>query len=144
MACWVCKNSTEPTESAWSRVLRLALQPLVGQIVEIFLPILRMIPPELEKIIPAVDPGRMQIVEHQTHGIVADWMQFENSHIFFAGDSLALIRRMPLHLGTGTLHAQVFGSQVEALAVLECDGQYFAALVQAQFRRPRLRRAGVH
>src|SRR6266511_2468965 len=51
---------------------------------------------------------------------------------------------MALHLRARTLDAQIFGAQVEGLAVIESDGQRLAVLVQTQFGRPRLRRCVAH
>src|SRR5262244_154566 len=43
---------------------------------------------------------------------------------------------MALHLGARAPDAQIFGAEVERLAVVEGDGQRLAVLVQPQLRRP--------
>src|SRR5262252_1899505 len=99
---------------------------------------------ELEEIIPAVDAGRMHVVEDEPRRVIADRMHFEDADLLLSRDRLALIRRMALNLRARALDAQIFGAQVECLAVVESDGQRLAVLVQAQLGRPRLRRCLAH
>ena len=78
----------------------------------------------------------MQVVEHEPHRVIADRMHFEERNALLAGNGLALVWRMALHLGARTLHAQVFGAEVERFAALEDDCQCLAILVQPQLGRP--------
>src|SRR5208282_5470140 len=66
--------------------LRITREPFVLQLAEIFAPIFLAIAAEFEQIVPAENPGRMQIVENQPHRVIADRMQFQNLHIALAGD----------------------------------------------------------
>src|SRR5262249_50746384 len=83
----------------------LARQPLGGELVEIFLPIALLIAAELVEIVPAVDPGRMHVVEGEPHGIIADRLHLENLHISLAWNGLALVRRVALDLGARAFDA---------------------------------------
>src|SRR5262249_56902568 len=89
---------------------------------------------EPEEIIPAVEAGRMHVVEDEPRRVIADRMHLKDGDILLARDRFALIRRMALNLRTRALDAQIFGGQVEGLAVIEGDGQRLAVLVQAQLR----------
>src|SRR6266481_3420747 len=51
---------------------------------------------------------------------------------------------MALHLGARAPDTQIFGAEVEGLAVIEGDGQRLAVLVQPQLRRPGCRRCVAH
>src|SRR5262249_15168975 len=51
---------------------------------------------------------------------------------------------MTLNLRARAPDAQIFGAEVERLAVIEGDGQRLAVLVQPQLRRPGRRRCVVH
>ena len=79
----------------------------------------------------------MHVVEHEPHRVIADRIHLENGDVLLARDGLALVGGMALHLGARALDAQIFGAQVESLAVVEGDGQRLAVLVQPQLRRPR-------
>src|SRR5262249_12011753 len=85
---------------------------------------------ELEEIIPAVDAGRMHVVEDEPRRVIADRMHFEDADLLLSRDGLALVRRMALNLRARALDAQIFGAEVERLAVVESDGERLAVLVQ--------------
>src|SRR5262249_62207098 len=46
---------------------------------------------EREKVLPAVDPGRMHVVENEPHRVIADRIDLENGDVLLAGDGLALV-----------------------------------------------------
>src|ERR1043166_1039715 len=119
--------------------LRLPRQTFGGKLVEVILPVGVVMTAEVEEIIPTVDAGRMQVVEHEAHGIIADRLHFEDRDISLAGNGLALVGRVTLHLGARALDPQVLGGKSEALAAVEGDGENPAVLVQPDFRRPGLR-----
>src|SRR5262245_61352749 len=104
-------------------------ESLAAQLVEIVLPIGVPIAAELDEIVPAVDAGRVHVVEHETHRIVANGLHFEDRHVLLAGDGLALVRRMALHLGARAAYAQILGGELIALAAIEGDRQGLAVLV---------------
>src|SRR6202521_436994 len=106
----------------------LARHSSCGELVEIFLPIARLIAAQLVEIVPAVDPGRMHVVEGEPHGIIADRLHLENFHISLARNGFSLVRRMALDLGARALHAQVFGRQYKVLAGIEADRESLAGL----------------
>src|SRR5262249_9553676 len=87
---------------------------------------------EREKIVPAVDTGRMHVVESEPHRVIADRIDLENGDVLLARDGLSLVRGMALHLRARAFDAQIFGAEVERLAVVEGDGQRLAVLVQPQ------------
>src|SRR5215471_4578003 len=113
-----------------------ARQAFAREIVEIVLPVSLPVWTEREKIVPAVDAGRMHVVEYESHRVIADRIDLENGDVLLARDGLALVRGMALHLRARAFDAQIFGAQVERLAVVEGDGQRLAVLVQPQLRRP--------
>src|SRR5882757_883739 len=129
-------ESARPSSFSSRRRSALTLQALAGEVVEIVSPIGLPVSAERKEVVPAVDAGRMHIVEDEPHRVIADRVHFEDGDVLLACDGLALIRRMALHFGAGALHAQVFGGEVECLAAVEGDRQGPAALVQAQLRRP--------
>src|SRR5262245_23000611 len=51
---------------------------------------------------------------------------------------------MALHLRARAPHTQIFGAELECLAVVECDSQRLAVLAQPQLRRPGGRCAVAH
>src|SRR5689334_18827646 len=79
--------------------LRLTRQALGGQLVEVVAPVGVLMTPEIEEIFPTVDAGRMQVVEHEPHRIIADRLHFEDRHISLLGNGLALLGRVTLDLG---------------------------------------------
>src|SRR5262249_47048266 len=83
---------------------RLARQTLHGELVQIRLPVFLVIAPEIEEVVPAVDPGGVHVVEHETDGIIADRVHLEHHDVLLARHGLALVGRMPLHLGAWALH----------------------------------------
>ena len=117
---------------------RLPAQAFLRESGEVILPDLRVIAAELVEIIPAVDSGRMHVIEDEPHRIIADGMHFQNGNVLLAADGLALIRRMSLHLGARALHPQIFGAQIEGVAAVEDDAQGLAVLAQPQLRWPGL------
>src|SRR5262249_17304359 len=127
-----------------SSILPSALEAFPCQIVEIVLPIAVAIAAELEQIVPAENPGGVQVVEHQPDRVIADRMHIENGDLLLARNGLAPIGGMTLHLGAGALDAQIFGAELETFPVVERNGQRLAVLVQPQLRRPGLRLAAAH
>src|SRR5262245_42034715 len=75
----------------------LAGEAFGRELVEIILPVGFPIAPELEQVVPAVDAGRVHVVEYQPDGIIADRMDFEDRDVPLAGDRLALVRRVALN-----------------------------------------------
>src|SRR5262249_860638 len=115
---------------------RVARKSLDGQLVEIGLPVGALVAAEIEEIVPAVDPGRMHVVEHEPHRIVADRVDLEHHHVLLARHVLALGRRMALPLGARALHPQVFGRQLVALAIVEAHDQRSAVASELDLGRP--------
>src|SRR5207237_9050704 len=100
----------------------LAFQSLLAQLVEIGLPVGRAIPAKLAQIVPAVDAGRVHVIEGEPHRVVANRRHLHDGDVLLAGDRFALGRRMALHLGARAAHTQILGREVIALAVVEGDG----------------------
>jgi len=48
-------------------------QRLAGELIEIILPIGVAVAAELEQIVPAVDAGRVQVVEDEPHRVIAEF-----------------------------------------------------------------------
>src|SRR3954451_24335399 len=73
--------------------------PLGGELIEVILPVARLVATELEQVIPAEYPGRMHVVEGQPRRVVSDRIDFEDRHLALAGHGLALFGGVALHLG---------------------------------------------
>src|ERR1700733_2992722 len=116
----------------------LAREAFLFKLAEIVAPILLAVAAELEQILPAENPGRVHVVEHQPYRVIADREQFQNLHILLARYGAPLARRVALDLGARAAHAQIFRGHIEALAAVESDRKSPAILAQAQFRRPRV------
>ncbi len=69
----------------------------------------------------------MAVVEHDADGVVADRLEPQNADAGRAGDELALLGRMALHLGRGAFDAQQFRRQAKRLAVVELNSRIFSA-----------------
>src|SRR5882757_9377006 len=123
-------ESARPSSFSSRRRSALTLQALAGEVVEIVSPIGLPVPAQRKEIVPAVDAGRMHIVEDQPHRVIADRVHFEDGDVLLASHGLALVGGMALHLGAGALDAQVFRTEIERLAAVEGDGQRLASLVQ--------------
>src|SRR6266851_5266050 len=121
----------------------LPRQALAGEVVEIVLPIGGAVAAQLVQIVPAIDAGRVHVVEHEPHRVIANRMHFEDGDVALAGDGLALVRRMALHLRARAPDAQILGIELEALAAVEGDDECLAVLAQPQLGRPGLRCGGV-
>jgi hypothetical protein len=52
---------------------------------------------------PAVNAGRVQVIEHQPHRVVPDRLHFQDGDVLFAGDSLAFRGGVTLNLGARLL-----------------------------------------
>src|SRR5690348_13922851 len=68
-----------------------------------------------------------------------DGLEPHDLHMALAGDGLALIGPVSLHLGAGGFDAQIFGGQLEAFAIVEYDGEEVLGRAQSQLGRPRHR-----
>src|SRR5512147_1086189 len=86
------------------------------QRVEIGLPAGILVPAELVEIFPAVDAGVVQVVEHETHGVIANRLDLHDADMAAAGDHGLLAGAVTLHLGRRALDAQQLGGQAEAAA----------------------------
>src|SRR5260370_15520161 len=95
------------------------VKPLPRQSAEIILPIGVPISSELEEVIPAVDTGRVHVVENEPRRVIADWNDFDNRDVLLARDGLALVGRMALHLRPRALDAQIFRAEIERLRIVE-------------------------
>src|ERR1700733_3365581 len=115
---------------------RIARQALDREVVEVVAPHALLLAPEPKEVFPTVDTGRMHVVEHQPHRIVADRLDFHNRYIAFTGHGFALLRGMTLHLGAGRLNAEELGGKFVRLAGFEGDAQRLLVFVQPQFGRP--------
>src|SRR5436190_16200469 len=111
-------------------------KPLTREIVEVILPVLSVVLSQRMQILPAVNAGRVQVVEDEAHGVIADWVHFQYRHLLLSADGFTLVRRMPLHLGARAFHPQIFRAEIEGMTVIEGNGKGLAVLVQPQFRRP--------
>ncbi len=78
----------------------------------------------------------MHVVEHEPHGVVPDRLHLEDHHLALAGDGLAFIRVMALHLRARALDAQILGGQREGAAALERDRERAPVLGEPDFRGP--------
>src|SRR5262245_59699102 len=121
----------------------LPAQPLGGQFVDIVLPVGCVIAAELAQVVPAVDAGRVHVVEHEAHRVVADRLHLQHLDVAFARNRLALLRRVPLDLRARALDAKIFGGERKRLAAVEGDGQRLTVLVQPDLGRPRRGRAHI-
>ncbi len=65
-----------------------ARQALGGEFVEIVLPVLALTAAEVEQIVPAIDAGRVHIVEHETH-VIADGIDLKDLVLRGASSSSA-------------------------------------------------------
>src|SRR5215470_4847535 len=106
------------------------------QLIQIILPVARLVAAELEQVVPGEDAGRVHVVEGEPRGVIADRVDLEDRDLALARYGLALVRRMALHLGARAFDAQVFGRQRKAFAALEADRQGAPVLRQAQLGRP--------
>src|SRR5262249_15608326 len=79
----------------------------------------------------------MHVVEYQPNRVVADRLDFEDHDITLAGDGLALVRGMPLHLGARAVDAQEFGRKFEHLAGVERNREGRLVLAEPQLSWPR-------
>ena len=85
---------------------------------------------KLGEIIPAVDAGRVHVVEGEPHGVISDRLDFGDHDMALAWHGLALVRRMTLHLGARAFDPQIFGGKLETLAILEGDRKRLAVLAE--------------
>src|SRR5258705_6305860 len=139
-------RGSSPRMTKEKTVMRFAsaLESLAGELVEIVLPVGGAVTAELVQVVPAEDAGRVQIVEHEPHCIIADRLDLEDRDVLLAADGLAFLRRVTLHLRAGATNAQILGAEVEGLAGVEGNRQRPAILVQSQFGRPWLLRVARH
>src|SRR4051794_36784735 len=94
---------------------------------------------ERVEIVPAEDAGRMHVVEDELHGVIPDRLDADDLDVALARHRLALGRAVPLHLGRGARHPQVFGRKLESRAVVEGDAQAALVLGEPDLGRPALR-----
>ena len=74
------RNAGAAPRKKW-RQRRVSRHPLGGELVEIVLPILRLVAAELEQIVPRENAGRVHVVEHQAHGVVADRIDLQDRDV---------------------------------------------------------------
>src|SRR3982074_2267228 len=111
-------ESARPLSFSSRRRSALTLQALAGEVVEIISPVGLPVPAQRKEIVPAENAGRMHVVEDEPHRVIADRGHLEDGDVLLACDSFAFVGRMALHLGAGAFDAQVFGIEVESLAVI--------------------------
>src|SRR5262249_56336278 len=97
----------------------LSRQTLGSELVEVIAPVCVMALSKFAQVTPAVNSRRMQIVKHEAHRIISDRLHLDDGDVALACNGLALIGRMPLHLGARALHPQIFSGEFEALAAVE-------------------------
>src|SRR5471032_2201080 len=114
----------------------LAADAVLFQLVEIGVPTLRLLDAELIEIGPGKDAGIVEIVELDAQRVVADRLDSQDADMGAAVDELLLRRVVALHLGRRALDAEIFGSQAEALAVVEIDLQRPLFRLEPDLDRP--------
>src|SRR5690242_13740290 len=103
---------------------------------EVVLPERVVVAAKLMEISPAVEAGRMAIIEDDSDGVVADRIEPDDPDAFLAGHRDLLAGTVTLDLGARTFDSQKLGRQLEAGAVLEGDGDGAAAGLEADFLGP--------
>jgi hypothetical protein len=78
----------------------------------------------------------VHIVEYQPDRIIANGMQLQDLDVLLSGNCPSLARRMTLDFGARATNAQIFGREIETLAIIEGDRQRLAIFAQAQLSRP--------
>src|SRR5215475_11378245 len=102
VACTALPSGEEQCRRLTRR--RAAGQILRREVGEITPPIFFAVATEFEQIVPTENPGRMHVVEYQPHRIIADWMDFQDLHVLFAGNGSPLARRVTLNLRARAAH----------------------------------------
>src|SRR5262249_9507680 len=97
-----------------------------------------VVAPKIEQVVPIKDPRRMKIIEHESHGVIADRQHLNDLDIPLSGYGLALLCRMPLHFCAWAFHAQIFGRKIKSFASVERYSQDLAILWRAQLGRQTL------
>src|SRR5436190_1119724 len=95
-----------------------------------------MLDPEPVEVFPRKNPGVVQIVEFDAHGIIADRLQIHDPDMSASSDNRLLARPVALHLGRRALDPEIFGGEAEFFAVVERDLEPLGGALQAQFDRP--------
>src|SRR5262249_26542105 len=108
---------------------------LGGKLIQIVLPIRSVVAPKIEQVVPIKDPRRMKIIEHESHGVIADRQHLNDLDIPLSGYGLALLCRMPLHFCAWAVRADILRRKTKSFASLERDIQGLAPLWQAKCGR---------
>src|SRR6185436_10256074 len=102
--------------------LGIAAQPAIEQGRLVCRPALGVGVAKLAQVGPAVDAGVVLVVEGDADGVVADRFDGNDLHVTTAGyDLLGRGSAMAHHFGRRTFDAEIFGRQVDFLAVGEVD-----------------------
>ena len=103
---------------------------------QVCLPVRRPPCAQLVEIIPAEDTGLVAVVEHQSDGVIADWIYRVYAHIFLADLEHVLSRAMTAHFGRWRIHTQIFARQIEVRTVIELDFQHARFLMKRNIGGP--------
>src|SRR5581483_6903870 len=87
-----------------ARRRRIPRQVLGSEFVEVVLPVCGIVAAKFVQVVPAEDAGRVQVIEDEADGIIADRQDLKNFDITLAGNGLTLLFRVALNLGARTLH----------------------------------------
>src|SRR5262245_42021376 len=111
MRTWSISTSASGLAPKWSccNSSGLARETLGGKLVSVLTPIGLVLASQVGEVGPTVDAGGMQVVEYETHRIVADGLDLKDRHILLAGDRLALVGRMTLDLRAGAFDPEKLG-----------------------------------
>src|SRR5690606_9730726 len=90
---------------------RVAAAARTVELVEVFLPGVFAVVPEMTQILPAVNAGVVAVVEMQVQGVVAGRLDMRDLYVFLAVLKLFLAGAVAPHFGAGRLDAQVFAGQ---------------------------------
>src|SRR5690349_50841 len=85
---------------------------------------------------PAVEAGRMAVIEDDADGVVADRIEPDDPDAFLAGHRDLLAGSVTLDLGARAFDAQKLGRQLEPAAIVEGDGEGAAAGLEPDFLGP--------
>jgi hypothetical protein len=91
---------------------------------------------ELMEIGPAIEPGRMTVVEDDADGVIADRLEAGDRHILLAGDGDLLAGAVAFHLGAWALDPEILGREAVAGAVVEGNLEAPAARLEADLLWP--------
>jgi len=121
-----------------------ATESVGGEAVEVFAPALFVLDAELIEVGPGIDPGVMQIVEGNAHGVVAHRLQPDDPDMRASGNHGLLARTVSLDFGRWALDTQIFGRETKPGAIVEGNFEQLIRFFEAQLERPARRPACVH